>query len=72
MLNVSTMQKLIEQFLKSVEANVKKELYYWHGYYASSCPYDKRLPVGTSALLKLEEFVAKFMSIHRKTLQNRQ
>ncbi|KAJ0516032.1 putative DNA polymerase III, clamp loader complex, gamma/delta/delta subunit [Helianthus annuus] len=58
--------KLIEQFLKSVEANVKKELYYWHGY------YDKRLPVGTSALLKLEEFVAKFMSIHRKTLQNRQ
>uniref|UniRef100_A0A251T7C7 Uncharacterized protein n=1 Tax=Helianthus annuus TaxID=4232 RepID=A0A251T7C7_HELAN len=48
MLNVSTMQKLIEQFLKGVEANVKKELYYWH------------------------EFVAKFMSIHRKTLQNRQ
>ncbi|KAK1433299.1 hypothetical protein QVD17_10209 [Tagetes erecta] len=57
--------KLIEQFLKGVDANIKRELYYWHGY------YDKRLPVGTSALLKLEEFVAKFMSIHRKTLHNR-
>ncbi|XP_021980315.2 uncharacterized protein LOC110876449 [Helianthus annuus] len=56
--------KLIEQLLKGVEANIKRELYYWHGY------YDKRLPVGTSALLKLEEFVAKFMSIHRKTLHN--
>ncbi|KAL8250835.1 hypothetical protein R6Q59_034528 [Mikania micrantha] len=58
--------KLIEQFLKGVEANIKRELYYWHGY------YDKRLPNGTTALLKLEEFVAKFMSIHRKTLHNRQ
>ncbi|KAK9066878.1 hypothetical protein SSX86_014201 [Deinandra increscens subsp. villosa] len=58
--------KLIEQFLKGVEANIKRELYYWHRY------YDKRLPVGTSALLKLEEFVAKFMSIHRKTLHNHQ
>nr|XP_043616255.1 uncharacterized protein LOC122588195 [Erigeron canadensis] len=58
--------KLIEQFLKGVESNVKRELYYWHGY------YDKRLPLGTSALLKLEEFVAKFMSIHRKNLVNRQ
>ncbi|KAL7604476.1 hypothetical protein Lser_V15G19655 [Lactuca serriola] len=58
--------KLIEQFLKGVEATIKRELYYWHGY------YDKRLPVGTSALLKLEEFVAKFMSIHRKNLLNRQ
>ncbi|KAI3785302.1 hypothetical protein L1987_44418 [Smallanthus sonchifolius] len=58
--------KLIEQFLKGVETNIKRELYYWHGY------YDKRLPVGTSALLKLEEFVAKFMSIHRKALHNRQ
>ncbi|XP_076886254.1 replication factor C subunit 3-like [Bidens hawaiensis] len=25
--------KLIEQFLKGVEANIKRELYYWHGYY---------------------------------------
>ncbi|KAL8217784.1 hypothetical protein R6Q57_021157 [Mikania cordata] len=58
--------KLIEQLLKGVEANIKRELYYWHGY------YEKRLPDGTSALLKLEEFVAKFMSIHRKTLHNRQ
>ncbi|KAL4582626.1 hypothetical protein LXL04_007183 [Taraxacum kok-saghyz] len=58
--------KLIEQFLKGVEATIKRELYYWHGY------YDKRLPDGTSALLKLEEFVAKFMSIHRKNLHNRQ
>ncbi|KAI3761060.1 hypothetical protein L1987_51466 [Smallanthus sonchifolius] len=58
--------KLIEQFLKGVEANIKRELYYWHGY------YDKRLPDGTSALLKLEEFVVKFMSIHRKTLHNHQ
>ncbi|XP_024978804.1 uncharacterized protein LOC112516022 [Cynara cardunculus var. scolymus] len=60
------LQKLIEQFLKGVEATLKRELYYWHRY------YDKRLPVGTSALLKLEEFVAKFMSIHRKNLHNRQ
>ncbi|XP_071712824.1 uncharacterized protein [Rutidosis leptorrhynchoides] len=58
--------KLIEQFLKGVEANIKRELYYWHSY------YDKRLPVETSALLKLEEFVAKFMSIHRKNLHNRE
>ncbi|KAH7566385.1 hypothetical protein JRO89_XS08G0150700 [Xanthoceras sorbifolium] len=27
---------------------------------------DKRLPTGTTALLKIEEFVAKFMSIYRK------
>ncbi|XP_076882448.1 replication factor C subunit 3-like [Bidens hawaiensis] len=60
------LQKLIEQFLKGVEANIKRELYYWHGY------YDKRLPTGTNALLKLEEFVAKFMSIHRKTLHKHQ
>ncbi|XP_073105721.1 uncharacterized protein [Elaeis guineensis] len=55
------LQKLVEQFLKGIEAGLKRELYYWHAY------YDKRLPAGTSALLKLEEFVAKFMSIHRKS-----
>ncbi|XP_008795941.2 uncharacterized protein LOC103711542 [Phoenix dactylifera] len=55
------LQKLVEQFLKGIEAGLKRELYYWHAY------YDKRLPTGTSALLKLEEFVAKFMSIHRKS-----
>nr|CAD1842822.1 unnamed protein product [Ananas comosus var. bracteatus] len=54
------LQKLVEQFLKGIEAGIKRELYYWHAY------YDKRLPTGASALLKLEEFVAKFMSIHRK------
>ncbi|RZC66440.1 hypothetical protein C5167_010124 [Papaver somniferum] len=32
---------------------------------------DKRLPEGTTALLKLEEFVAKFMSIYRKSLRGR-
>ncbi|XWS42080.1 hypothetical protein CRYUN_Cryun17cG0138200 [Craigia yunnanensis] len=42
------LQKLVEQFLKQVEAGLKRELYYWHAY------YDKRLPTGTSALLKLE------------------
>ncbi|KAM0001684.1 hypothetical protein Hdeb2414_s0363g00877291 [Helianthus debilis subsp. tardiflorus] len=89
--NASVMQKLIEQLLKGVEANIKRELYYWHGYYVkfrsiyhnnmlflannnllivNANLQDKRLPVGTSALLKLEEFVAKFMSIHRKTLHN--
>ncbi|KAL2497788.1 Replication factor C [Abeliophyllum distichum] len=57
--------KLVEQFLRGVEANSKRELYYWHAY------YDKRLPNGTSALLKLEEFVAKFMSIYRKNPKNR-
>ncbi|XP_072999614.1 uncharacterized protein [Typha latifolia] len=55
------LQKLVEQFLKGIEAGIKRELYYWHAY------YDKRLPTGPSALLKLEEFVAKFMSLHRKS-----
>ncbi|KAI3440519.1 uncharacterized protein J3R85_003605 [Psidium guajava] len=53
--------KLAEQFLKAAEAGSKRDLYYWHAY------YDKRLPTGTTALLKLEEFVAKFMSIYRKS-----
>lgn len=53
--------KLAEQFLKAVETGFKRDLYYWHAY------YDKRLPTGTTALLKLEEFVAKFMSIYRKS-----
>ncbi|XVF62058.1 hypothetical protein PTKIN_Ptkin08bG0186600 [Pterospermum kingtungense] len=60
------LQKLVEQFLKQIEASLKRELYYWHAY------YDKRLPTGTSALLKLEEFVVKFMSIHRKSISDRQ
>ncbi|XP_030514416.2 uncharacterized protein LOC115728217 isoform X2 [Rhodamnia argentea] len=42
------LQKLAEQFLKAVEAGSKRDLYYWHAY------YDKRLPTGTTALLKLE------------------
>ncbi|KAK3012358.1 hypothetical protein RJ639_013002 [Escallonia herrerae] len=42
------LQKLVEQFLMVAETNLKRELYYWHAY------YDKRLPLGTSALLKLE------------------
>ncbi|KAJ9172766.1 hypothetical protein P3X46_015975 [Hevea brasiliensis] len=58
--------KLVEQFLKGVQASSRRDLYYWHGY------YDKRLPTGSSALLKLEEFVAKFMSIHRKCSGNHQ
>ncbi|CAN6563187.1 unnamed protein product [Malus baccata var. baccata] len=58
--------KLVEQFLKEVDASSKRELYYWHAY------YEKRLPAGASALLKLEEFVAKFMSICRKSSNNRQ
>ncbi|XP_011025975.1 PREDICTED: uncharacterized protein LOC105126716 [Populus euphratica] len=58
--------KLVEQFLKGVEANSRRELYYWHAY------YDKRLPTGTTALLKLEEFVAKFMSMYRKSSGTRQ
>ncbi|CAL5019083.1 unnamed protein product [Urochloa decumbens] len=56
------LQKLVELFLKGIQTSVKREVYYWHAY------YDKRLPGGASALLKLEEFVAKFMSIHRKSL----
>ncbi|CAM8986475.1 hypothetical protein QQ045_006823 [Rhodiola kirilowii] len=58
------LQKLVEEFLKRVDSIVKREVYYWHAY------YDKRLPPGTSALLKLEEFVAKFMSIYRKSSTN--
>ncbi|KAM7529693.1 hypothetical protein LguiB_033103 [Lonicera macranthoides] len=60
------LQKLVEQFLKQVEASLKREIYYWHGY------YEKRLPTGMSALLKLEEFVAKFMGIYRKSSGNHQ
>ncbi|KAJ1280633.1 hypothetical protein BS78_04G247400 [Paspalum vaginatum] len=56
------LQKLTELFLKGIQTGIKREVYYWHAY------YDKRLPVGASALLKLEEFVAKFMSIHRKSM----
>ncbi|KAF7090606.1 hypothetical protein CFC21_093330 [Triticum aestivum] len=56
------LQKLVELFLKGIHANIKRDVYYWHAY------YDKRLPAGASALLKLEEFIAKFMSIHRKSL----
>ncbi|CAN4083306.1 unnamed protein product [Withania somnifera] len=58
--------KLVEEFLKKVAAGIRREIYYWHGY------YERRLPLGTTALLKLEEFVAKFMSIYRKNLSNRQ
>ncbi|XP_015576240.1 uncharacterized protein LOC8273383 isoform X2 [Ricinus communis] len=58
--------KLVEQFLKGVDASSKRELYYWHAY------YEKRIPTGSSALLKLEEFVAKFMSLHRKRFSSRQ
>lgn len=29
------MQKLVEQFLKGIEAGMKRELYYWHAYYVS-------------------------------------
>ncbi|KAF5206474.1 Replication factor c subunit [Thalictrum thalictroides] len=42
------LQKLVEQFLKRVEASLKRELYYWYYY------YEKRLPTGTSSILKLE------------------
>ncbi|XP_020522961.1 uncharacterized protein LOC18422538 isoform X2 [Amborella trichopoda] len=57
--------KLVEQFLRGVDSGIKRELYYWHAY------YDKRMPEGTSALLKLEEFVAKFMSIYRRSFRPR-
>ncbi|CAM0944912.1 unnamed protein product [Alopecurus aequalis] len=56
------LQKLVELFLKGIHDSIKREVYYWHAY------YDKRLPAGASALLKLEEFIAKFMSIHRQSL----
>ncbi|KAK9012231.1 hypothetical protein V6N11_040297 [Hibiscus sabdariffa] len=62
----SKLQKLVEECLKRVEAGLKRELYYWHAY------YEKRLPAGTSALLKLEEFVAKFIGIYRKSSANGQ
>ncbi|XP_019182566.1 PREDICTED: uncharacterized protein LOC109177614 [Ipomoea nil] len=53
--------KLVEQFLRRIDPSLRREVYYWNAY------YEKRLPTGTSALLKLEEFVAKFMSIYRKS-----
>jgi replication factor C subunit 3/5 len=57
------LQKLVEQFLKAVDESTKREIYYWHAY------YEKRLPLGTTALLKLEEFVAKFMGLYRRSSQ---
>nr|KYP66791.1 Replication factor C subunit 3 [Cajanus cajan] len=60
------LQKLVEQLLKRIESSLKRELYYWHAY------YDRRLPPGITALLKLEEFVAKFMSMCRKSSGSRQ
>lgn len=53
------LQGLAEQFLRVVEGRSKRELYYWHAY------IEKRLSTGTTALVKLEEFVSKFMSIYR-------
>ncbi|XP_031094162.1 uncharacterized protein LOC115998677 isoform X1 [Ipomoea triloba] len=53
--------KLVEQFLRRIDPSLRRQVYYWNAY------YEKRLPTGTSALLKLEEFVAKFMSIYRKS-----
>ncbi|XP_022963157.1 uncharacterized protein LOC111463451 [Cucurbita moschata] len=60
------LQKLVEEFLKRIELRSRRELYYWHAY------YNKRLPTetGTGALPKLEEFVAKFMSMYRKSSTN--
>lgn len=29
-------QKLVEQFLKGIDASLKRDLYYWHAYYVSS------------------------------------
>ncbi|KAK7406730.1 hypothetical protein VNO78_08360 [Psophocarpus tetragonolobus] len=55
------LRKLVEHLLKRIEVSLKRELYYWHAY------YDRRLPPGITALLKLEEFVAKFMSMCRKS-----
>jgi replication factor C subunit 3/5 len=57
------LQKLVELFLKAVDESIKREIYYWHAY------YEKRLPLGTTALLKLEEFVAKFMGLYRRSSQ---
>ncbi|RZB57287.1 Leucine-rich repeat receptor-like serine/threonine-protein kinase BAM3 [Glycine soja] len=42
------LQKLVEHLLKRIEASLRRELYYWHAY------YDRRLPPGITALLKLE------------------
>ncbi|KAG5061041.1 hypothetical protein JHK87_002070 [Glycine soja] len=60
------LQKLVGHLLKRIEVSLRRELYYWHAY------YDRRLPPGITALLKLEEFVAKFMSMCRKNSGNRQ
>jgi replication factor C subunit 3/5 len=49
------LQKLAELFLKGIQSSIKREVYYWHAY------YDKRLPVGASALLKLEGNLPAFM-----------
>uniref|UniRef100_A0A7N0ZSV0 Replication factor C subunit 3 n=1 Tax=Kalanchoe fedtschenkoi TaxID=63787 RepID=A0A7N0ZSV0_KALFE len=58
------LQKLVEEFLKRVNSSFKREVYFWHAY------YDKRLSSGTSSLLKLEELVAKLMSLYRISLNH--
>lgn len=32
----NAMQKLVEEFIKRVDAGIRREIHYWHAYYVSS------------------------------------
>jgi hypothetical protein len=34
-LDFFSLQKMVELFLKGIHATIKREVYYWHGYYVS-------------------------------------
>lgn len=63
---VLLLQRLAQELLRKVDIQLKKEICHWHGF------YEKRMPAGSNpnATYKLEEFVAKFMSIYKKHLKN--
>ncbi|KAH1193007.1 Leucine-rich repeat receptor-like serine/threonine-protein kinase BAM3 [Glycine max] len=56
--------KLVEHLLKRIEASLRRELYYWHAY------YDRRLPPGITALLKLEG--RNFLLLEGRCVNNNQ
>ncbi|THF95461.1 hypothetical protein TEA_007723 [Camellia sinensis var. sinensis] len=54
------LQKLVEQFLKGVDAGLKRELYYWHGYYnllPSSWACIERVPANHSTTHSLQRYI---------------
>lgn len=36
MFMLNAMQKLVEEFVKKVDAGIRREIHYWHSYYVST------------------------------------